>query len=237
MSYASAVTLYHNFQQQELLKRWESDLKQAGLEAALREKALLVTENNANGEFPAAAKAAAVAVSKGRAERPLITVLGQDPAQVESRMNEEAWQKIASLHRIDTKLDRQTVNLMRQENPNALQAGALAGSKFIVEDPILKMVRNFEDSITFDTVRNEYLLHRQIHQWFIDGSALTDLDTLNERVYAELFLTPSSDPWLGLAPADAYTALDSGGLNWQPFTASRFAVPQPSAKINTKLNK
>jgi methylglutaconyl-CoA hydratase len=27
-------------------------------------------------------------------------------------------------------------------------------------------------------------------------------------VYAELFLTPSSDPWLGLLPAEAYAALE-----------------------------
>ncbi len=40
--------------------------------------------------------------------------------------------------------------------------------------------------------------------------ALTDLNT---RVYTELFLTPASDPWLGLVPADVYTALDSGGCS------------------------
>jgi hypothetical protein len=38
------------------------------------------------------------------------------------------------------------------------------------------------------------------------------VDRLNERVYAELFLTPSSDPWLGLAPRDAYSALDGDGI-------------------------
>jgi hypothetical protein len=40
-----------------------------------------------------------------------------------------------------------------------------------------------------------------------------DVGAFNEKVYAELFLTPSSDPWLGLAPADAYTALEDGGLS------------------------
>ena len=38
-----------------------------------------------------------------------------------------------------------------------------------------------------------------------------DFDALNEWVYAELFLTPSKDPWLGLAPSDVYTALDGDG--------------------------
>jgi hypothetical protein len=67
-----------------------------------------------------------------------------------------------------------------------------------------------------DTVRNEYQLHRKIHKWFLAGEAPADFDALNERVYAELFLTPSSDPWLGLAPSDAYTALESGGLTAAP---------------------
>ena len=35
---------------------------------------------------------------------------------------------------------------------------------------------------------------------------------MNERVYAELFLTPSSDPWLGLVQSDVYTAIENDGL-------------------------
>jgi hypothetical protein len=38
------------------------------------------------------------------------------------------------------------------------------------------------------------------------------VNALNKRVYAELFLTPGTDPWLGLVPADTYTALDGGGI-------------------------
>ena len=41
---------------------------------------------------------------------------------------------------------------------------------------------------------------------------VAELDAFNERVYAELFLTPSSDPWLGLVPADTFTALDNNGV-------------------------
>ena len=66
--------------------------------------------------------------------------------------------------------------------------------------------------MALDTVKNEYTLHRQIHDWFAAGETPDDVDALNERVYAELFLTPPSDPWLGLAPGDVYTALDGGGL-------------------------
>jgi len=69
-----------------------------------------------------------------------------------------------------------------------------------------------QNSIALDTVRNEYQLHRRIHKWLAEGSYRPEVDVLNERVYAEVFLTPSSDPWLGLAPADVYTALPNGGV-------------------------
>jgi hypothetical protein len=76
----------------------------------------------------------------------------------------------------------------------------------------VRMVRALESSVALDTVKNEYRLHREIHRWLSDASDQPDVETLNERVYAELFLTPSSDPWLGLAPADVYTALPNGGV-------------------------
>ena len=39
-----------------------------------------------------------------------------------------------------------------------------------------------------------------------------DFETLNTRVYGELFLTPRSDEWLGLLPDDAFTGLDDDGI-------------------------
>ena len=71
-------------------------------------------------------------------------------------------------------------------------------------------------AMALDGVKNEYLLHRRIHEWYAKGEAPAELNALNERVYAELFLTPSSDPWLGLAPANVYTALDRDGLTAGP---------------------
>ena len=40
-----------------------------------------------------------------------------------------------------------------------------------------------------------------------------DLEELNQRVYATLFLTPRSDPWLGLLPVDSYSAVEGGGVH------------------------
>ena len=36
-------------------------------------------------------------------------------------------------------------------------------SKGRVEDPLLRVVMNFQQSMALDTVKNEYALHRQIH--------------------------------------------------------------------------
>ena len=77
---------------------------------------------------------------------------------------------------------------------------------------MVRMVSAFEGSMALDEVRNEYLLHRRIHERLAESPTGTmALDALNEWVYAELFLTPSTDPWLGLAPNDVYSALEGDG--------------------------
>ena len=88
---------------------------------------------------------------------------------------------------------------MRTKLKSAEAAMRRAVSKAFVEDPLLRVLRN------------EYWLHRQLHEWLARTPA-PDVDGFNERVYAELFLTPRSDPWLGLVPVEAYTALPESGL-------------------------
>ena len=80
------------------------------------------------------------------------------------------------------------------------------------ESPVISAVRNFEASMAEDTVRNEYLLRTRILDWLSRRRFVANLDRLNEAVYSELFLTPSSDPWLGLAADGVYTALPSDGI-------------------------
>jgi hypothetical protein len=97
--------------------------------------------------------------------------------------------------------------ILDKAGPPAVVANRRTASKMIVEDPMLVMIRNFERSVAEDTVRNEYLFHSQIHEWFVKNQVPAKLDDLNEKVYAELFLMPKSDPWLGLVARDTYTAL------------------------------
>jgi hypothetical protein len=109
-------------------------------------------------------------------------------------------------------LAREAANVVRlKAAPPSNVAGMRAISKSRVEDPLAGMLANLQNSIAQDTALNENFLHRQIHTRFAAGQA-GDFDPLNTWVYADVFLTPRSDAWLGLAPADAYSALDGNGL-------------------------
>ena len=155
------------------------------------------------------------AVSKTAVESPIVdNILPSDI--VLAAQDAELWGQIAALHSDEARLDESSIEVMRRENPDARLAGAAAYAKYRVEDPILRLARSFEIAIAIDTVKNEYLLHRRIHEWYCRREASDGVEALNERVYAELFLTPSSDPWLGLAPANTYTALTDGGVTATP---------------------
>jgi hypothetical protein len=168
------------------------------------------------GEVLTAVAANYLAAPKGRVELPLVkaalpaaALAAKTPEEVQ---DEATWTAIAAVHAGEAELDQASRDLIRSENPMAAVAGRIAITKRVVEDPMLRLVRTLQETIALDTVRNEFQLHRRIHQWLSDASYKPDVETLNERVYAELFLTPTSDPWLGLAPAEVYTALPNGGL-------------------------
>ena len=59
-----------------------------------------------------------------------------------------------------------------------------------------------------DGLRNEFVLHRRVHGWFVADNAATDFASVNERVYTQIFRTPASDPWLGLRAADVWDAIE-----------------------------
>jgi len=202
------LAAHHRNQVNKLASGWQADLERAGVNSAqapeLPAKAAAA---------PPANVAAAVAVPKMIIEAPLVRgalPLAADAMQLD---DDEVWQRIAALHADDARLDQSSRDLIRRQNPTAATAVPLAETKRKVEDPLVRMVRTLEESIAVDTVKNEYRLHREIHRWLGEIQATAaEVETLNERVYAELFLTPSSDPWLGLAPADVYTALPNAGV-------------------------
>jgi hypothetical protein len=132
--------------------------------------------------------------------------------QLESATDDSVWVNIAALHSGEARLDQSSRALLIAKAPSAVTAGRLTASKIAIENPVLRQLRNLERTISEDTVRNEYVFHSKIHEWLAADATAQNLDAFNSKVYAELFLTPDSDPWLGLAQLDICTALENNGL-------------------------
>jgi hypothetical protein len=167
---------------------------------------------NANDRQPSANVATAIARPKAVTEATLVRAvlpLTSDPMKLD---DEKIWEVIAALHVEDARIDGASCDLIRSQSPRVAVAAETAETKQRIEDPLVRMVQSLETSIAIDTVKNEYRLHRAIHQRLSDTTSQANVESLNEWVYSELFLTPSSDPWLGLAPADVYIALPGGGV-------------------------
>ena len=70
----------------------------------------------------------------------------------------------------------------------------------------------FERAIAEDTVRNEYGMHRVLHEWMALTPPPEEMESFNQQVYSSLFLTPRSDPWLGLLVKDGYSGIQGEGV-------------------------
>lgn len=214
------VKWFHEQQVRELVGQWEADVRRiresTDRQRQLEELAAQLDAGQQVATAPRAAEAAPIARPKAILEIPILAKVMDQAVKLETDTEAEMWDQIAALHAEDAKLDEASIALIRRQNPAAANAMKVAVTKGRVEEPVLKIVGNLQTSISLDTVRNEYLLHRRLHEWFAQGQAPQDIEELNERVYAELFLTPRSDPWLGLMPADAYSALPNDGLVVSP---------------------
>ena len=98
-----------------------------------------------------------------------------------------------------------------------------------------RLVAAFERSIAADTARNAQM-RLAILPWLREATPLAALPALTDRIYRDAFLTPRSDPWLGLVASDAYSALEgdptpvtSGpdALRAGALTASKVIVEKP----------
>ena len=123
------------------------------------------------------------------------------------------WTQLGSTHPELGKIDDVTRTTVLAFKTPAAVAGRLAMTKARIEIPGMRMVRNLEESLAIDTLRNEYQFRPAILNWLQTQAGLRrSLASLNQRVYAQLFLTPQEDPWLGLALPDVYSAIPNGGL-------------------------
>jgi hypothetical protein len=214
---------YHSSRLASIEHEWASDLAIATPATAAPfpgpfTTPSIISSMAALGRRPDAIAAAPIAASKSAIEAPMLrggaeNALAWERDRLDAKSTAFVWQRIAALHSDEATLDSATVRLIQyKQPPTAAEAMLLTFSKTRIESPMVRMLRNLQRSIAEDTVRNEYQLHAEIHEWFAEGTAPANLDALNSKIYAELFLTPNSDAWLGLAPNDVFSALDGGGL-------------------------
>jgi hypothetical protein len=162
----------------EQLSKIDRQWKILGLEAIVASRPRVISAEEARRR----------AMSKGIVENPVLSALSLGASL--RVMQPEEWQRIAGR--------------MVDEVHFAPESLALMATKQALTDELLE---EFRRTVSIDGVFNELELHRRIHLWFIRGE-VGDLEAIDRRVYAELFLTPHDDPWMGLKPDGVFTALN-----------------------------
>ena len=190
------LSIYYSQQHNKISAAWTIDTQKIGGKAP---EGFRVVEGN-NGE---ALLISPLAVTKAISEANVLRAMVMAGEELGKITDEAAWRKIAQLHSSDAVLDERSVSLIKHQNPN------------LTERELAQLLQKFQDSIALDTVRNEYLMHTKLYTWIVKDPIRDNVEKLNEQVYAKLFLTPNSDPWLGLFSTDVYTALDNGGVTKQ----------------------
>lgn len=185
----------------------ELDLAWAREFAALGERGRPTPQaRRADRPAPRAGQAAPIAITKAAVELPTLVQQGEplapDPAA-------EHFERIAAAHAPTIALARASLGLMRTQQWRSGDPKRDAADFAAAQAGLRR-------TLALDTLRNEHEIHRKIHDWFATGAAAPlDLPALTRRVYDELFLTPRSDPWLGLADPATYGALVGGGRRAQ----------------------
>jgi len=198
---AALLYAYHRARLTELTTNWTADLAKAQISLPLPKAS---TGTNASAaDTPRAEVAMRAAMSKARVERPILRTFSPNPRLLDEQPEDAGWARLGALHADDTQLDARSRALMRSKNLSRF-ANAPAEMQ--------RVVTTMERVMAMDATRNEYMFRRQLHEWFLNGVVTDNLAQLNEKVYAELFLTPSADKWLGLFPNDSYTAIENDGV-------------------------
>lgn len=196
------LSRYHRDRVDAVTKAWTADARKVG--GKVPESIL---QDEAKGESFDARVAGRTAMTKAVSELGIINAISSDVVELQEVTDEAVWVKIAGLHSDDARISQDSISLIRRQNTSE-KGAALTGEQ------LSRLVTNFERYLAFDTVRNEYMMHSKLHAWLgTQMLARYDVESLNEKVYKDLFLTPSSDPWLGLYSPDTYTALENGGIS------------------------
>lgn len=189
---------------QELEQSLNSDLQKLNL----KKEDLGLPWREANLQKPPPAPVAGeLAISKRMVERPLLRAMGTPPSL--SPENENNWKKLVSLHFQQGDLSQASFELMRRKNPEGLKSCSSLSN--------CPQLEQFRSSVIEDTLKNEYRFRGKILEWAAlqmgrTGNGAVILDGFNQRVYSILFLTPNSDPWLGLLDPNIFNGIERNGV-------------------------
>jgi hypothetical protein len=71
---------------------------------------------------------------------------------------------------------------------------------------------DLEKRVAGDTLINQYALQPMVTRLFARGMG-EDFEQLNKVIYSDVFVTPRSDAWLGMAQPGGFTGLPADGLS------------------------
>lgn len=183
------------------------------------------------------AQAERVAMSKARVELPVVKTakLGPDPRLMPA--DDPAWEQIGvrilAARGLETAPERRFEDEvferdMRVKSPppvldaqsRALLA-AIAPSDWarpgeaLAAPDLDATIARFEASVVADTALNLTQLRRAIHAELAgraEVGAPIDFESINQWLYATVFLTPAADAWLGMATPGVFTGLPRDGV-------------------------
>jgi hypothetical protein len=159
---------------------------------------------------PRAIEIAPLAITKSLSEINILRAITRDAEALGKVTDEATWNKIALQHLSNATLDNRSIGLIRRQTRKLFENNDRAG--LTAETKLTNLLGKLQLSIALDTVRNEFMLHTKLHAWLIADPTRFDVEKLNEKVYAEVFQTPKSDPWLGLFSEEVYMGLERGGV-------------------------
>ena len=147
---------------------------------------------------PISAEAAtAITASKAMVDRPVLAAMKL--AATMRSVQPSEWETIGAYYAETVQFSRAAIELIRHKQFGDAQPP---------HGELEALFMNLRSSVAADTIFNECDLHATIHSWFARGE-VADLASLNKRIYDELFLTPESDPWLGLKPPTVFSAVSN----------------------------
>ncbi|HTJ80213.1 MAG TPA: hypothetical protein VL400_00780 [Polyangiaceae bacterium] len=210
---AKVVAAHHRAKVGAFASTWRVATTSVGFPNAAPPVAFASAPTAPPSQLPSAAIAMPIAAPKAAVEMPILQAT-QQPADgmlvaSPSVVPSEVWAALARAKQGSTHLDDQSRRLVARKEP--MEWRDAAGPRPLQGAELDALFARFEAKMAEDTVKNELDLHARIHGWLADDRGV-DLKTLNERVYREIFLTPASDPWLGLVPPDAFTGIQGDGI-------------------------